>query len=115
VLIDIDLEKEDLYIVLVERKGFTLFVDLDYEQIPYFWTSCRMVGHQLSNRRKYVSKATLNTDQAQKSKNDKGKAKVYDTYKNQEVVNLEKEVKDLEKEVLVQVPMNANTNTNASK
>jgi len=115
VLIDIDLEKERLYRVLVERKGFAMFVDLDYEQIPDFCTSCRMVGHKLSNCRKHTSNIALNDEIAQKSKNDKGKSKVDNTDNNQEVVNVEKEVIDLEKEGPAQVPVNAAKKTNVSE
>jgi hypothetical protein len=45
VLVDIDLTTELKYKVLVERKGFAMFVELDYEKIPEYCTTCRMVGH----------------------------------------------------------------------
>lgn len=35
------------YKVLVERKGFTFFVELDYDNLPDFCTHCKMVGHYL--------------------------------------------------------------------
>jgi hypothetical protein len=33
----------------VERKGFTFFVDLDYENLPDFCTHCNMIGHYVEN------------------------------------------------------------------
>ena len=113
VLIDIDLEKERLYRVLVERKGYAMFVDLDYEQILDFCTSCRMVGHALTNYRKYVAKAAQNDNQPQKNKHVNEKPLATD--KTQEVGNVEKQVIDLENEVPVQIPVIVNTNNNAEQ
>lgn len=45
VLVDIDLTTELKYKVWVERKGFAMFVELDYEKIPEYCNICRMVGH----------------------------------------------------------------------
>jgi len=112
VLIDIDLEKERLYRVLVERKGYAMFIDLDYEQIPDFCTSCRMVGHALTNCRKYVAKAVQNDNQPQKYKIHE-KAKAVATDKTHDVGNVENQVIDLENE-LVQVPVIANTSDNVA-
>jgi hypothetical protein len=114
VLIDIDLEKERLYKVLVERKGFAMFVDLDYEQIPEFCTSCRMIGHQISNCRKLARNDNTNDEQPQKNNKDKGKAKENDANKNHVVVNVEKEVIELDKEV-EQDPLKVNNNPGTSQ
>jgi hypothetical protein len=45
VLVDMDLTQTLRSKVLVERKGFAFFVDLDYENLPDFCTHCKMVGH----------------------------------------------------------------------
>jgi hypothetical protein len=47
VLVDIDLSQPLNYKVLVERKGFAFFVELEYENLPDFCTHCNMVGHYL--------------------------------------------------------------------
>lgn len=52
VLIDIDLSKELRYEVLVERKGYAFFVELEYENVPEFCDYCRSVGHHVSVCRK---------------------------------------------------------------
>lgn len=51
VLVDMDITQELRYKVLVERKGFAFFVDLDYENMPGFCTHCRKVGHYVENCR----------------------------------------------------------------
>jgi hypothetical protein len=45
VLVDLDLSQALRHSVLVERKGFAFFVDLDYENLPDFCTHCNMIGH----------------------------------------------------------------------
>jgi hypothetical protein len=47
VLVDMDLSQTLRYKVLVERKGYAFFVDLDYENLPEFCTHCKMVGHNV--------------------------------------------------------------------
>lgn len=96
ILIDIDLEKELLFKVLVERKGFAMFVDLDYEQIPEYCTSCRMIGHQLSNCRKNENNDTITKEKEHKRINEKGKNKLVSHDKPQEVTNTAKVVISLE-------------------
>jgi hypothetical protein len=49
VLVDIDLLQPLRYKLLVERKGFAFFVDLEYEHIPAFCTECKMIGHDFEN------------------------------------------------------------------
>jgi hypothetical protein len=49
VLIDIDLLQPLRYKLLVERKGYAFFVDLEYEHIPDFCTECKMIGHSIEN------------------------------------------------------------------
>jgi hypothetical protein len=52
-LIDIDLLQPLRYKLLVERKGFAFFVDLEYEHIPAFCTECKMIGHNLDNCKRW--------------------------------------------------------------
>jgi hypothetical protein len=49
VLIDIDLLQPLRHKLLVERKGFAFFVDLEYEHIPDFCSECKMIGHSIDN------------------------------------------------------------------
>ncbi|WJX25654.1 hypothetical protein P8452_14674 [Trifolium repens] len=53
VLVDIDLLQPLRYKLLVERKGFAFFVDLEYERIPEFCTECKVIGHCLDNCKKW--------------------------------------------------------------
>jgi len=49
VLVDLDLSQELRYRVLVERKGFTFFVDFEYENLPEFCNHCNYTGHSIDN------------------------------------------------------------------
>lgn len=40
-----DLTKPKNHNVLVERTGFVLFADIEYENIPHFCDHCRKLGH----------------------------------------------------------------------
>jgi hypothetical protein len=53
VLIDIDLLQPLRYKLLVERKGFAFFVDLEYEHIHAFCTECKMIGHNFDNCKRW--------------------------------------------------------------
>jgi len=45
VLVDMDVTQSLRYKVLVERKGYAFFVDLEYENIPDYCTNCKKIGH----------------------------------------------------------------------
>jgi len=47
VLVDIDISQPLRYKVLVERKGYAFFVDLEYENIPAYCVHCKMIGHDI--------------------------------------------------------------------
>jgi hypothetical protein len=49
VLVDVDLAKDLIYRVLVERKGFAFFVDVEYENLPPFCDHCNIIGHKFEN------------------------------------------------------------------
>ncbi|WJX18848.1 hypothetical protein P8452_08607 [Trifolium repens] len=100
VLVDMDLSQTLRSKVLVERKGFAFFVDLDYENLPDFCTHCNIVGHyvgickNLQNHENVIK----NTETKQKAKNKVEKKYV------QTVASLEQnkvtEVVDVEVSVL---------------
>jgi hypothetical protein len=45
VLVDVNLLQELRFGVLVERKGFAFFVDIEYENLPEFCSYCSSIGH----------------------------------------------------------------------
>jgi hypothetical protein len=49
VLIVVDLTLEMREIILVERKDFDFYVDVEFEKLPPFCNSCRIVGHSVKN------------------------------------------------------------------
>jgi hypothetical protein len=59
VLIDIDLLQPLRYNLLVERKGFAFFVDLEYEHVPEFCTECKMIGHSIENCHRLMKEEEL--------------------------------------------------------
>ena len=92
VLVDIDLTCELKYKVLVERKGFAKFVNLDYERIPEYCKSCSIIGHTNGNCRKNMKKLTEESGKNQAAREgNKGKGKDDIREKEPEVNNVEKE------------------------
>ncbi|MCH81555.1 hypothetical protein A2U01_0002345, partial [Trifolium medium] len=106
VLVDIDLLQPLRYKLLVERKGFAFFVDLDYEHIPDFCNNCKVIGHQIENckRRNKEEEMKTNQDNTTKKKSSSDPKPVFvqvnDGRKQQdktnEVINVEKEVINVE-------------------
>jgi hypothetical protein len=47
VLVDVNLSQEMRFGVLVERKDFAFFVDIEYENLPDFCTYCNSIGHHV--------------------------------------------------------------------
>ena len=68
VLVDVDLSTDLRYMVLVERKGYAFFVDLEYENLPDFCAYCKIPGHHIDICKK---RNMGNTNKAQKEKNKK--------------------------------------------
>jgi hypothetical protein len=52
VLVDVNMTQELRYRVLVERKGFAFFVDIEYENLPDFCDNCNIIGHKIDNCKK---------------------------------------------------------------
>ncbi|KAK2428073.1 hypothetical protein P8452_42228 [Trifolium repens] len=69
VLIDIDISQPLRHKVLVERKGYAFFVELDYEHIPEFCSHCRIIGHHVNNCKR------INKDMEQRTVKDVSTAK----------------------------------------
>jgi hypothetical protein len=70
ILVDMDLSQTLRYKVLVERKGYAFFVELDYENMPDFCIHCQMVGHYLEicKRKQYQDSKAAETEPKQKPK-----------------------------------------------
>jgi hypothetical protein len=47
VLVDMDLSQPLRYKVLVERKGFAFFVEIEYENVPDFCDACHVIGRHV--------------------------------------------------------------------
>lgn len=47
ILVDMELNKDLVHKILVERKGFAFFVDIEYEALPDFCTNCQVTGHHV--------------------------------------------------------------------
>jgi len=47
ILVDMDVSQPLRNKILVERKGFTFFVELSYENLPDYCTHCNRIGHYI--------------------------------------------------------------------
>lgn len=68
VLVDMDLAQQLRYRVLVERKGYAFFVDLEYENLPDFCEYCKIPGHHVDvcKRRKQMNYGNVQREQSKK-------------------------------------------------
>jgi hypothetical protein len=99
VLVDMDLSQTLRYKVLVERKGFAFFVELDYENLPHFCSHCKAIGHHVGicKKLKFVEEDKHDNEGKDKRKPLKDASKVFVQTKdgrialdtNKEIVNLE--------------------------
>lgn len=90
VLVDLDLSQELRYKVLVERKGFAFFVDLDYESMHDFCNFYKIVGHHVGTCRRNKPNDSHIKDDLEK-KNDlrealKGAEKGKDVWKEKNIL-----------------------------
>jgi hypothetical protein len=53
ILVDVGLLQPLRHKLLVERKGFGFFVDLEYEHIPAFCDGCKVIGHNFDNCKRW--------------------------------------------------------------
>ncbi|GAU19900.1 hypothetical protein TSUD_95050 [Trifolium subterraneum] len=53
VLVDVDLQKEAVNRVLVERTGFAFFVDMEFENWPSFCHYCNIIGHDQAHCKRF--------------------------------------------------------------
>ena len=56
VLVDVDLSKNLLESVMMERDGFCFFVSITYENLPDFCNNCSAVGHSIGNCKRILNK-----------------------------------------------------------
>jgi hypothetical protein len=106
VLIDIDLLQPLRYKLLVERKGFAFFVDIEYEHILEFCSECKLIGHSFDNCKRWNKEEEFraNKENVSKKKTTFEPKQVFVPTKdgrNQhskpvEVINVEKEVINVE-------------------
>lgn len=52
-LIYMDMTQPVRYSLLVERKDFAFYVELDYENLPDYCNKCRIIGHHIDYCRKW--------------------------------------------------------------
>ncbi|WJX89597.1 hypothetical protein P8452_71581 [Trifolium repens] len=114
VLVDMDLSQPLRYKVLVERKGFAFFIEIDYENVPDFCNECQIIGHHIDNCRRWnqVEEVRLAKDVAVKKKPVGESKKTYVQVKENRqhqsnennIINVEKETINVEdsSEVLIQ-------------
>ena len=70
---DINLLKDLRYKILVERVGFSFFVDIEYENLPEFCNHCKVIGRSLG----ICMKKNANLEEANKPKARKDNTKIY--------------------------------------
>lgn len=64
-----DLSITRAYNVLAGRKGFSFFVNIEYENIPKFVSHCNMIGHTIDAYKKINldAKATVSKNETYKA------------------------------------------------
>jgi hypothetical protein len=123
VLVDMDLSKPLRDKVLVERKGFAFFVDLDYENLPPFCSHCKVIGHHVGTCKKlnYADDGKIDKDVREKRKPIKEGSKIFvQTNDGRNEQNINKEVINVESDKIHDILPNRisdadEVNSNASK
>jgi hypothetical protein len=123
VLVDIDLLQPLRYKLLVERKGFAFFVDLEYEHIPAFCTECKMIGHDFDNCKRWnMDAAARNNKETHLRQKAPEKKQAYVQITNgrlhqgtsKAIVAVDREIINVEEGTQSQVPQNNIDNTHAN-
>ncbi|XP_045831223.1 uncharacterized protein LOC123922559 [Trifolium pratense] len=84
ILVDVDLSVQLRYQLLVERKGFAFFVEIEYENLPDFCDYCKHIGHNNANCKQNKTVETEARDMGKKvSKSRKEFIQVRDNRQNQ--------------------------------
>jgi hypothetical protein len=73
VLVDMDVTQMLRYKVLVERKDYAFFVELDYENIPDFCNHCMKIGHLVDNCKNLIAVNAKETEEFPKRNTDVSK------------------------------------------
>jgi hypothetical protein len=115
VLVDIDISQPLRYKILVERKGFAFFVELDYEHIPDFCSSCNVIGHHVTNCKRSNKEVEAKMDRELKKKSAAEIKKVFvqskdgrpQQSKSLENVNVDTEIINVE-DSIERTPPNVN-------
>jgi len=91
VLVDMDLAEELRYRVLVESKGYTFFIDLEYENLLEFCAHYNIHGHHIDkcNKKRGMNKHIQEKDQPRRNYLVVVRKKYLQKHKEPEVVNLE--------------------------
>jgi hypothetical protein len=106
VLVDIDLLQPLRYKLLVERKGYAFFVDLEYEHIPAFCHECKIIGHSYENCKRWNKgdETRINKENTIKKRAANEPKQIFvqakdgrvQQNKTNEVINVEKEIINVE-------------------
>ncbi|KAK2401739.1 hypothetical protein QL285_051308 [Trifolium repens] len=64
VLVDVDLAQDLVYKILVERKGYAFFVDVEHENLPPYCDHCKIIGHRFDNCKRRKESAPKKTESA---------------------------------------------------
>lgn len=86
ILIEVDLNADLHDKIMVEREGYAFFVDLEYERLPQFCSSCQVIGHSASNCRKNLQYDIVNKDHNQKDSRKQSMQYVPKSVKDPEII-----------------------------
>jgi hypothetical protein len=103
ILVDIDLLQPLRHKLLVERKGFAFFVDLEYEHIPAFCDGCKVIGHNFENCKRWNKEENMRNENIQvvkKTATVEPKQIFVPTRDGRNTQSKEKEHANVEKEVI---------------
>lgn len=94
VLVDIDLTQELRYKVLVERKDYAFFVEMEYENLPEYCTFCNCTGHyfEICKNTKHAENKEMNKNKTEARKQYVQTADNIGKGKQVETVDLEEDV-----------------------